>query len=174
MDGDNENQEDDLDQNSENLGNWLRKRLSEASVYVSAENIAPTEDDDFKSTTRLYPKLSDEPPETPNKKRPPTKSNSSPNEAPNKVDTLVLRSTEKYAKPPETIKLDHLLRPDGDSASLLSIESAVFFDDYIRRIDFVLVYSIEPSDNEEHHAIARKIFEAHLKEERLELEHVYQ
>ncbi|CAL1295181.1 unnamed protein product [Larinioides sclopetarius] len=174
MDGDSENQEDDLDQNSEDLENRLRKRLSEASVYVSAENVTSTEDDDFKSTTRLYPKLSDDPFETRNIMKSPTKSNSSSDETPNKVDTLVLRSAGKYAKPHETIKLDHLLRPDGDTASLLSVESAVFFDDHARRIDFVLVYSIEPSDNEEHHAIARKIFEAHLKEEGLELEHVYQ
>ncbi|XP_055925697.1 anoctamin-5-like isoform X1 [Argiope bruennichi] len=174
MDGDNENQEDDLDRNSEYLGNWLRKRASEASVYVSAENIAPTEGDDFKSTTQLYPKISDEPSETPNNKRSPTKSNSSVNESPNKVDTLVLRSTGKYSKPHETIKLEHLLKPDGDTASLLSIESAVFFDDHVRRIDFVLVYSIEPADNGEHHVTARKIFENNLKAEGLELEHVYQ
>ncbi|KAG8177061.1 hypothetical protein JTE90_016890, partial [Oedothorax gibbosus] len=91
-----------------------------------------------------------------------------------KVDTLVLRSTGKYAaKEHECIRLD-LPSGDGDRASLISCESAVFFDDKDRRIDFVLVHTSDPSEMSEKYEAARAIFENNLKDEGLELEHVHQ
>ncbi|GFS49685.1 anoctamin-1 [Trichonephila inaurata madagascariensis] len=176
MDGDSENQEDELDQNSPHLGTWFKKKTSEASVYHSAENLSPVAESDAKSTTQLYPTLTEEF-DTMSNKKSPTLSKSSTMEMPNSVDTLVLRSAGKYAKSHECITLDSLApgRMDGlDSVSLLSIESAVFFDDHERRVDFILVYSTDTPELTDHHLDARKIFENNLKDEGLELEHNYQ
>ncbi|GFR30733.1 anoctamin-1 [Trichonephila clavata] len=176
MDGDSENQEDELDQSSPHLGTWFKKKTSEASVYHSAENLSPVAESDAKSTTQLYPALTEES-DTMSNKKSPTLSKSSTMEMPNSVDTLVLRSAGKYAKSHECIKIDCLAprRMDGfDSVSLLSIESAVFFDDHDRRVDFILVYSTDTPELTDHHLDARKTFENNLKDEGLELEHNYQ
>ncbi|GFS73450.1 anoctamin [Trichonephila clavipes] len=145
-------------------------------VCGSAENLSPVAESDAKSTTQLYPTLTEEF-DTMSNKKSPTLSKSSTMEMPNSVDTLVLRSAGKYAKSHECITLDNLApgRMDGlDSVSLLSIESAVFFDDHERRVDFILVYSTDTPELTDHHLDARKIFENNLKDEGLELEHNYQ
>ncbi|XP_042894879.1 anoctamin-5 isoform X2 [Parasteatoda tepidariorum] len=180
MEGGNENSEDDPSGNYKNLGYRLKKRTSEESIYLSAENLSPNSNDAKKNDNSIYPSLNLnnelKEPSTPDGKL--SESYGTPfSETSSKVDTLVLRSAGKYAKSHECIKLDYLSssKLDGlDTSSLLSIESAVFFDDRLKRIDFVLVYSTDPSEDSDQFVNARAVFEKNLKEEGLELEHVYQ
>ncbi|XP_035211145.1 anoctamin-1-like isoform X1 [Stegodyphus dumicola] len=150
----------------------LKKKTSEVSIYHSAETLSLASN--ASNAHRLYPPLSEK---TSGKKVPMMTSNKLNSTIYPTVDTLVLRSTGKYTNKTECIKLDSLFSSQTDkidSASIMSVESAVFFDDKRRRIDFVLVYSTDPTELAAEHARCRSIFEENLREEGLDLEHVNQ
>ncbi|XP_054712221.1 anoctamin-5-like [Uloborus diversus] len=177
MDSEKDNLDDEPDEKNGVVNNYpLKKKTSDASIYHSAENVTPQTQENARKY-KVYPSL----PEvaspfaaSPTGDKSDVTSNHVTPELRQPVNTLVLRSAGKYGNHHETIRLDELYADRLDSASLVSVESAVFFDDRKRRIDFILVYSSDPSELTEAHTAARKIFEHNLEDEGLQLEHVFQ